>query len=365
MKALIILILNFFICIPAFSYSHWVCLDRDLKWSSDGTRLRASGVSFPVGSWRTALATAVSRWNQTPSEFRFNLTYNDSSVGRGNGQNEIWFSNDPDALDGAPAITWWWYDCIDYWIFGKDVEIKEADIIFDVNEAYTPYVTNKSSLWEYGGAYRPFITTAIHEMGHALGLAHVNYTYNIMGQDWTHIFVNGGTTRPYVGEDASVGVRHLYGTISPLIQDLSVTHWKYGSASGEYSHHVKTKVYNSTGGNLATETIGGEVYYKVSRGQTVQVEYTYENNGASTINGIPVGFYISTNDTITTADTKLKSISMDLAPNYVYTTKHTLTIPSSLTSGSKRWLGAIVDDNNSKIEAVESNNATYLPIKIN
>lgn len=365
MKHLIVLLISLFVSLPAMAYQYWVCLDRDLKWETNSVHMRASAVSFADANWQNALSTSINRWNQNPSKFRYSLTFGEPGVKRGNGENEVWFSSDPDVLDGAPAIALYWYECIDYWIFGKTVKMTEIDVVFDVAEAYTPFVSNKSALWEYGGGSRPFITTAIHELGHGLGLAHVNYTYNVMGQDWSHIHVNGSAARPYVGEDTSAGARHLYGNASPLIQDLSVTHWKYGSASGEYSAHVKTKVYTSTGANLPTQTINGETFYKVNAGQTVQVEFTYENSGASTQTSVPVGFYISTNDLITTLDTKLGSTSYNLAPDYVYTTKSTITIPSGIASGSLRWLGAIIDDTGSKAEITETNNATYLPIKIN
>lgn len=365
MKALILFLSISLVSASSWAYQYWVCLDRDLKWDTNNVGLRASSVSFASSTWQTALSNTVARYNQNPSNFRYALTLGDTSVKRGNGQNEVWFSSDPDALQGAPAIAYTWWECIDYWIFGKTVKLVETDVIFDVNTAYTPFLTNKNSLWGYGGGSRPFMTTAIHEFGHGLGLAHVNYTYNVMGQDWTHIHVNGATARPYVGEDTSNGAIHLYGTKSPLIQDLAVTHWKYGSASGEYSSHLKTKVYNSAGGNLPTEVIGGETVYKVNAGQVVKVEFSFENNGASFTTGIPVGYYISTNDLITTLDKRLGGINLNLARDTVHTRKDNITIPSGLASGTRRWIGAIIDETDSKPEAIEANNATYLPIKIN
>ena len=41
------------------------------------------------------------RTNQNPSPFRFGKSYNDTSVGIDNGQNEAWFSDDPDLLRRA------------------------------------------------------------------------------------------------------------------------------------------------------------------------------------------------------------------------------------------------------------------------
>jgi hypothetical protein len=348
----------------AHAYTTYTCLGEKLNWTATTQTMSYSGVSFPSGSWRTSLDTAIDRVNQSPAAFRFNKAYNDSSVGLDNGQNEAWFSSDPAVLAGAPAITYWQYDCIDYWLFGKDVEFTEADVIFDVNEAYTTSMT-ATSLWSYGGAYRPFQTTAIHELGHALGLGHVNYTYNIMGSDWTHIHANGGTARSYLGEDAANGDVYLYGTTSAAAEDLGLTHWKYLGTSGEYSTHQKTRVYTSTGGALPTFTVSGETGYYVSKGQVVRFELTYENNGKNTQSSSDVRYYVSTNNLISTADTQIGSATFGLSRNTVLTSYVTLTIPTNLTSGVTYWLGGVIDADSSLAEMTESNNATYLPIRIN
>ncbi len=346
------------------AYQYWICLDRDLKWSSNTVNVSASSVSFADANWQNALSTMINLWNQNPSQFRFTRTFGDTSIGRGNGQNEVWFSNDASALDGAPAIAYYWYDCIDYWIFGKDVELTEFDVLFDAGVAYTPFMSNKNSLYEYGGGNRPFQTTAIHEFGHGLGLAHTNYTYNVMGQDWTHINVNSSTARGYVGEDTSNGAVHLYGLNAANIQDLSVTHWKYAGASGEYSTHTRTRLYSSADAVLPSAIDAGEPRYNVSRGQTVKLELTYENSGKNT-QSVSVGYFISTNSLITTADTRIGTGGVTLSRDGVFTTKTTLVIPNTLVSGQKYWIGAIIDDNNAVAEITESNNATYIPIKVN
>jgi CARDB/Matrixin len=348
----------------AHAYTTWECLGEKLDWTSASQTMRYSSVSFPSGSWRTALDTAIDRVNQNPSTFRFNKSYGDTSIGIDNGQNEAWFSSDPGVLSGAPAITYTQWDCIDYWIFGKDVELTEADVIFDVHEAYTTSMT-RGNLWEYGGPYRPFQTTAIHELGHASGLGHTNNTYNIMGTDWQHVNVNGTTVRSYLGEDAANALVYLYGTTSASTEDLGVTHWKYRGTSGEYSTHQKTKVYTNTGGSLSTFTVNGETGYKVSKGQIVRFELTYENNGKSYQSSADVRYYVSTNDLISTGDTQIGSTTFTLARDVVYTTYVTLTIPTTLTSGVTYHLGAIIDADGSLAEMTEANNATYLPIRIN
>lgn len=347
----------------ALAYTTWECLGEKLKWDTNSVTMRSSAVSFPAGAWRDSLVTAINRVNQNPSQFRFGATHGDTSVGFNNGQNEVWFTNDDGILSGAPARTVWRYDCIDYWIFGKDVEITEADIFFDNRVAYTTSMT-KTSLLNYGGSGRPFQTTAIHELGHGAGLAHTNNTYNIMGQDWTHIHVNGSTAMAYFGEDASNAMGYLYGLNGGNIEDLGVVHWRHTGASGEYSTHGKTRLLDNAGGNLSSFTRNGEQVYRVVPGQTVRLELSYENNGKSTQN-TSVGYYLSTNDIISTADTLLGTSSYTLGRDTVYTNTRTLTIPSSVTPGQDYWIGAVVDRNNSLGEVTESNNATYIPIRIN
>lgn len=347
----------------ASAYSTWSCLGEKMKWSSNSVTMRLASNSFSNSSWRSSMTTAISRVNQNPSRFRFSSSYPDSSVAVDNGQSEAWFTSNQSLLGGAPARAFVQMDCIDYWIFGTDVEITEADVIFDNQRPYTTTMS-KTSLWPYGGGSRPFQTTAIHELGHGAGLAHTNNTYNIMGQDWTHITANGATARSYLGEDAAHGLVYLYGTTGSSAEDFAVTHFKRVGASGQYSTHDKTVLRTSSGGALSSFTSGGERVYRVNRGQTIRLELTYENNG-KTRRTEDLGFYVSTNNYISTYDRLIGTRSLDLGRNTVYTTWHYVTIPTNLTRGANYWLGAIIDRNGSLSEMTEANNATYVPIRIN
>jgi hypothetical protein len=244
--------------------------------------------------------------------------------------------------------------------------MDEVDVIFDYGSPWQWTAdTVKSSLIRYTGSLRAIQTTGAHELGHGLILNHVNTEYNIMGSDFEHIHVNGSTATAYTGEDAADGAVFLYGARSPAWEDVAVVHWKYSGPSGEYSDHTKTVIYNTSGSVLPTISINGETGYRVNRGQTVRAEFTYENNGANTKTGIQTGYYISTNDLITTFDRKIGSASFTLSRDNVYTTTVNLVIPNDLTSGTNYWLGVIIDDNGAIPESVETNNATYIPIRVN
>ncbi|MFK8029835.1 MAG: hypothetical protein AB8G18_06315 [Gammaproteobacteria bacterium] len=347
----------------ASAYTTWTCQGEKAKWDSNTVNLRYSSVSFPAGSWRNSINAAMDRVNDNPSNFRYTRSYGDTSLGLDNGQNETWFSSSASVLNGNPAVAYVYRDCVDYWIFGLDNEIVEADIIYSSAVNYTTSMST-SSLWGYSGAARPLQTTAIHELGHGAGLKHTANTYNIMGTDWTHIHANNLTARSYLGEDAANGLVYLYGTKSNAGQDIAVTHYKRTGASGEYSSHGKTRLTTSGGGNLSTLTISGETGYRVNKGQTIRAEFTYENNGRTTQNQ-DVRFVVSTNKYITTYDTTLKTTTKSVGRNTVYTTTDSITIPANLNSGQNYWIGVIFDANGTLAETTEANNATYLPIRVN
>ena len=347
----------------ASAYTTWTCLGERMKWDTNSVTMRLASNSFSSSSWRGSMTTAISRVNQNPSKFRFYSSYPDTSVGVDNGQSEAWFTSNQSLLGGAPARAFVQMDCVDYWIFGTDIEITEADVIFDNQVSYTTSMS-KTNLWSHGGSKRPFQTTAIHELGHGAGLAHTNNTYNIMGQDWDHIHANGGTARSYLGEDAAHGLVVLYGTTSGSAEDLGITHFKRTGASGQYSKHGKTVLRTSSGGALPSFVQNGERVYRVNRGQTVKLELTYENNG-KTQRTEDVGYYVSTNSFISTSDRLIRTRTMTLGRNKVYTNSYNVTIPSDLVRGRNYWVGAVIDRNRSLSEMTEANNASYLPIRIN
>lgn len=365
MKKLILTVVTLAVSVLALNVNAaaWrTCDGNKVKWGSNSVSLRASNVSFPSGSaFGNSLSTSVSRLNDNPSKFNFSLSFGDTSVKRDNGQNEVWFSNDQGILNGAPAVTLTWSHC--YWLFGWHYGIDETDVIFNAGVNYTTSMS-KGNIWPFGGANRPFQTTAIHELGHAMGLLHENRWYNIMGQDWDHIHVNGSTARSYLGEDAADGSVILYGSTTGTMEDVSLTNFKYSGTNGQYSTHEPTKMYNISNAVLSWFTDAGERRYRVNKSQSVQLELTGENNGKSNQN-VKIAYYISTNSTISTADRLIGTGSLTLNRNQPYTFKRTLTIPGDLTSGTNYWIGAVVDYDNAVVETVSSNNATYIPIRVN
>jgi hypothetical protein len=347
---------------PASAFSYKECLGHAINFNSSSVTIRPSTVSFPAGYWENGIRDTVNKFNRNPSNFRYSVSMDSGSVGRG-GENEIWGSTDQNLLQGSPAIAYQEWTC--YWFFGDHVHMDSVDIIYDYSSPFQWTAdTVKSSLIRYTGSGRSLQTTGAHELGHGLILNHVNTEYNIMGADFEHIHVNGSTATAYTGEDAADGAVFLYGARSPAWEDVAVVHWKYSGASGEYSDHTKTVIYDSSGGVLPTVTVNGETGHVVNPGQIVQAEFTYENNGANLQFGIAAGYYISTNDDISTLDQRIGGAFLDLSRDNVLTTTLTLTIPSGLSLNTNYWLGVVIDEFGTIGEAVETNNATYIPIRV-
>lgn len=316
--------------------------------------MRASSVSFPVGSsFRSALGVVRSRFYDNPSMQYFNQSYDDTSVSLDNGQNEVWFTS-----SSTRSTTYWWFN---FW----HTCIDEADVVFTTLDPWTTSMT-KTTLSAYGGTRRPFQTTAIHEYGHAAGIGHEDDYYNVMGTDYTFLTTNGSLARSYLGEETNNALVAVYGRASPAVmEDVSVTLFRWTGRSGEYSTHGFGKMRNSAGVEIAWTTFSGQRRYNVSRGQTVQVEFTFENNG-ETSKTVNVGYYISTDSTIATTDRLIATRALTLTRDHPTQDRRTITLPTTnLTSGVTYYLGVIVDYTNAVPEIVEGNNAAYHIIRVN
>jgi len=330
------------------------CLGRKVRWHGNHCHFRVDTGSMST-AFRTAFQSALSAWNATPANFIF--TMNSTNLWfpfTGNLRNEVWMSNDDDILNGALAVCVSWTAC---------AVRMESDIIFDNRVLWTSGRT-KSLMRAYGGPARPFQAAAIHEVGHALGLKHESDTYNVMGDATTHLQTNGSIARSYVGEDATDGGVFLYGLAPNDRQDLGVSHWRRSGAFSGYSTHRRTRIFvNGIEAPKFTSAGGVEPVYLVRRGQVVQLEMSYENNG-STTQYPDVDFHVSVNDFISSFDPRVGSRTITVNRNRVYTRRFPVTIPTNLNLSQTYFLGAKIDPDNQIAEFDESNNATYVGIRI-
>jgi hypothetical protein len=91
------------------------------------------------------------------------------------------------------------------------------------------------------------------------------------------------------------------------VNDVGVTHWKYGWADGEYSEHIPCKIYMTNGFLPPNDTYNGFPRFNVVRGGQYDAQFTYENNGYYYQSNVKTEYVISTNDWITTSDTQIRT----------------------------------------------------------
>lgn len=343
------------VSVEASAYTRLKCNGNETKRASGATTVRAEVAFGTSGTWFNALNDSVNLTNQNPSNFQLTLQTGDNSIGQNNGQNEIWWQG---ANLGAPAVTYTQYDC-------ANARILESDVVFNNTTAWTT-TDALNSMMSFGGSKRSFKTVAIHEFGHVAGLGHTTDVYSVMGSDFTHVHVNGSLGSAYVGGDATRGVVDVYGARGTR-RDMSVTNMKWSGSAGGYSTHAPTLMTTSTGGSLLTfKDVNGVTGYRVNRGQAIKAAFNFENLGNQLLDNIRFDYYISADNTISNADTNISAgILFNQPVGTVYNVDWPITIPANLTVGGTYYLGVIIDSDNKISEVNETNNWTYIPIRIN
>lgn len=330
-----------------------------MVWDSNPDKLRAGEISFPEGSdYRTALGRVVDSFNNNPSNYNIELTYDEARVSRMGTQSEIWFSSDFDAHWGYAAMTWIKDNCN---------HIYAVDIVFNVNEVWSPGI-EQDDFDVYGGEKASFRAVLMHEMGHVLGLGHEGNEYNLMGYPREHMHTNCSRAYAYLGEDVADGAVSLYGADASAGEDVSVVHWKFlrtmefvhDGRQLDFSDHTRTRIL-PVSSPIIFFGEGGELVYLIRNGDTIDVEFTFENNGANRQENVHVGFYLSDNDCITAwNDRRIGGITVDLERDRVFTTTQQITLPDNLEGSRYYYIGAVIDETRDLAEFNEANNATYV-----
>ncbi len=358
-----------FSCSPATAYVYWECDGKKLAFKSDPITVRAGAVTFPEGDpFRAALASVVDSINSNPSNARLRLALDDHSDDLDNGKNQI-VGLAGKTVGDELAVTLWSYDC-------GDGEITEADILFNADNPWTS-TTLKAYLQPYGGEAIPFDAIAKHEFGHFLGLDHNDAVYTIM-YSWAHAHANGPNAVSYQGEDVANGLVFLYGYEETRPQDLAVSHWRhaYSPVAGPLGH-MRTTVHDHSpvdpiwwsdmmglvDGFVAYRDHLSEPRFLVYNGQRIFPDFTYENLGADS-QSTKVGFYLSPDDDITSDDRLIGQASLRLGRDSPYSKELAVALPADLVEGRDYQLGVVVDKDRELAEVDETNNATYVGIRI-
>lgn len=325
------------------------------KCASSPNLLINSASAIWFSSYNTSISTATSIAMKNASSLGFYTSADDdSTTSVSNGENELTYTYSFSGTCGVTAGG----GCT-FAIYDTSTNIRsEIDVFMDGNIAWDTDL-KLADTWGYGAAERPAITTLLHEFGHAMGLGHETRYYNMMGSDWTVMTSNGAAYTSALGEDATTGLRALYGSTTGSYEDLAVSHWRYSSFSGEYSTHARNRVQDSAGTELSYTTTAGQPVYTITKGAKGKAEVTVDNNGAAA-QTTTLKLYLSADSTITTSDTALLSQSIYMAADVPSTGAYAVTWPSTLTSGATWYVGACVDASSTLTEVREDNNCAYI-----
>ncbi len=317
------------------------------KWSLSGGFhyvVDLHPTSFPVnGVWDKNAQYALADWRDSGgTSFTPGIRHRASNAGNHFNFTNTWI------WTNQPKSSWLGVTFTRY-VFGKMVD---CDIWYNARTDYkwTASLTDPCKNRPYWPI--DFRAVARHETGHALGLDHENRQLANMNSIYQH-----GTGVPHASgsgmcpqADDKQGLRYLYPK-SVTTKNLMATCWRE-PASGSGSAR---KLYLS-GGFDAGSTITVPVYLENQSNVTIP----------GGVSGVRIGVYLSTNNIISTFDTRIAEYYFTAnwgahAEGY-YALK--AKIPSTMRAGTY-YAGVLIDNRKTVTEKFESDNAAYVgPITI-
>jgi hypothetical protein len=219
-------------------------------------------------------------------------------------------------------------------LFGYQYGIDETDVAFNTSLSWSTGAFNYANL----GSPYSFEGVALHEFGHALGLLHENRWMATMNS----YYPNSGPLGYYkewdpYGDDRG-GSRYLYPD---------------GTTETDVAGSAFKRTGTGTSGLVSSPS-------SAARGSYVTIQFTFSNlsTAAKTFN---IGFYLSSNNNISTGDRLLgTNYGASGSAGATGTFSRTLYIPTSVTPGTY-YLGFLIDPSNAMAEANEGNNNQPMP----
>lgn len=316
------------------AYSYTTCEGTPLKWNNNRAKMYISTTSFVAGSEADSrLQNAMWHWNNVKgSSFKFYVGRDtDGKHSDSNGVNEVYFSSAD--TGSALAVTITRYKC--YWLFGWHKGITDADIAFNTSLSWATGLYDHSNP---GGAPFNFEGVALHEFGHALGLDHEDRSM--------------ATLNSFYPNSGPLGHNKEW---DPLADDRQGARFLYPDGTTETDIGASPLKRTGMGSSNLVSSPGS-----AALGSTINVEFSFSNQSTS-LASFDIGFYLSTNDYISTFDVLLGTNSgAQGSSGFTGTFTRSLDIPSWIAPGTY-YLGFIMDPGNAVAEANESNGFQEIP----
>jgi hypothetical protein len=330
------------------AYTTSQCVGQPIRWDAPSIDLDIMPCSAPPGSNRaTDLQAAIAAWNAVGgmrSMFRVAFGAAACSV-RVNGVNELGYV-EPRFIDGARGMTRTVYargcrPAEDRWSADQRREIVEADVLISAD----PIMRNglpPDCVEPYAFLRR---ATALHELGHVLGLGHYD-------EQVTHMNTSAAPGR-YCGvrafephPDDRAGARRLYPNPGVQVRDVGASAFKLDGPN-----------------NVVRVMQSGEPQW-LCPGQIFRAHWSAANLGTSdTLTDIH--FYVSDNDIISAHDHLAGVVRGVVLPAGSFITDaKTIRVPRGLAPGGPYYVGFVVDAERDDWELPASNNSTYTSVRI-
>lgn len=319
------------------------CLFAPRRWPGPSARF-AGNESLLSSADVAAIREAMELWSSS-TQFDFDYQRDpDQAAAPYNLENEISYAA-PGSMDpNTPATTFSQFEPV------FTCYLTETDIYLNPD---APLLATHSSsdVKAYGGTAFALVPVVLHELGHAMGLAHEADVISVMGSPF-FANVNDDTLTDLVGADGAYGAALLYGHQYGRL-DVAALHWRYSGSSQGYSTVAFTEVQPRT-------SASGGLMSRIRPGGTVNVQFSYENISPHPLVGF-VRFFWSSDDHIDPGDTALTvPVSLPMQPYGQVTLRHLVPLPLTVPPG-KGALGVVTTVSG---DAVPENDATFLEVTV-
>jgi hypothetical protein len=332
----------------AFSYSWFQYGGIDVVWPGGQSVRWLSPTTFPEGSETdTLILASMGAWNLVPAadfEFFYDRPPQDFPIDNFDGYSDTIAVPAGDLDPGVLGATYMVNDGAAWF----DMDMVFADVPDGVGWTFDTapdcdVLANPAPSNGY-----VFLIVAQHEMGHALGLGHDPIGDEAPGTPW---FI--GTMNPRYPSGGTLGDEHI---IELHTDDRTGTRYLYPHGGPSEPPYVDLANAEYTTSDVLGKA--APVFFDpliIAPAEEITIRSVIENFGTTNEFYVPMGFYLSVDDRITSADLLLGGVDWDLPMDDAYDFDAIIDMPADLAAGLY-YVGTILDDGDTVTEEWEDNN---------